>query len=67
MDVREAFIDTSIAPDKKGHKVGKTKRTKGTKIMAQSQIAVGCLLVTPFEITLHRLAVVFLTCHSPAS
>lgn len=35
IDVREAFIDASFAPAKKrGRKVGKTKRGKGTKIMA---------------------------------
>jgi transposase len=35
IDVHEAFIDASFAPAKTGgHKVGKTKRGKGTKIMA---------------------------------
>jgi transposase len=35
IDTREAFIDASFAPAKKwGSKVGKTKRGKGTKIIA---------------------------------
>jgi len=35
IDVREVFIDARFAPAKKGGlKVGKTKRGKGTKIMA---------------------------------
>jgi hypothetical protein len=35
IDVQEAFIDATFAPAKKGGlKVGKTKRGKGTKIMA---------------------------------
>ena len=34
IDVREAFIDASFAPDKRGLKVGRTRRGKGTKIMA---------------------------------
>lgn len=33
-DVQEAFIDASFAPAKRGLKIGKTKRDKGTKIMA---------------------------------
>ena len=42
IDVREAFIDATFAPAKKrGHRVGKMKRGKGTKIMA-SKIATGC-------------------------
>jgi len=54
--VREAFIDTSFAPDKKGgHKVGKTKRGKGTKIMGSVAdrsglpVSVCVSLVTPLE------------------
>ena len=34
LDVREAFIDGSFAPPKRASKIGKTKRGKGTKIMA---------------------------------
>jgi hypothetical protein len=35
IDVREAFMDASFAAAKKrGYRVGKTKRGKGTKIMA---------------------------------
>jgi hypothetical protein len=35
IDVSEAFIDASFAArQKREHKVGKTKRGKGTKIMA---------------------------------
>jgi hypothetical protein len=37
IDVRECFIDASFAPAKKrGLKVGKTKRGKRTKIMAEA-------------------------------
>lgn len=42
IDTREAFIDASFAPAKKGgSKVGKTKRGKGTKIMAVADVT-GC-------------------------
>ena len=34
IDVREAFIDASFAPAKRGLKVGQTKRGNGTRIMA---------------------------------
>ena len=34
IDVREAFIDASFAPAKRGLKVGQTKRANGTRIMA---------------------------------
>jgi transposase len=58
LDVREAFIDSSFAPAKKrGPKVGKTKRGKGTKIMAVADchglpVAVAIESATPHEVTL---------------
>jgi len=56
--VREAFIDTSFAPAKKGGlKVGKTKRGKGTKIMAVADrhglpVSVCVESSSPHEVTL---------------
>ena len=58
LDVREAFIDGSFAPAKKGgSKVGKTKRGKGTKIMAVADrhglpVAVCVEIATPHEVKL---------------
>ena len=57
IDVREAFIDASFAPAKKGPKVGKTKRGKGTKIMAVADrhglpVSVCVESATPHEVTL---------------
>jgi transposase len=55
---KEAFIDGSFAPAKRGDKrVGKTKRGKGTKIMAVAggtglPVAVGAESATPHEVTL---------------
>jgi transposase len=58
LDVHEAFIDASFAPAKKGgSKVGKTKRGKGTKIMAVADrhglpVAVHIESATPHEVQL---------------
>ena len=58
IDVHEAYIDASFAPSKKGgHKVGKTKRGKGTKIMAVADrnglpVSVCTESATPHEVTL---------------
>ena len=58
LDLREAFIDGSFAPAKKGGAcVGKTKRGKGTKIMAIADrhgrpVAVHVESATPHEVTL---------------
>jgi transposase len=58
LDLREAFIDGSFAPAKKGGNcVGKTKRGKGTKIMAIADrhgrpVAVHVESATPHEVTL---------------
>jgi hypothetical protein len=58
IDTREAFIDASFAPAKKGgSKVGKTKRGKGTKIMAVADrnglpVSVCAESATPHEVTL---------------
>ncbi len=57
LDVREAFIDGSFAPAKKGLKSRKTKRGKGTKIMAVADrhglpVAVCIESATPHEVTL---------------
>lgn len=58
IDVREAFIDASFAPAKKGgRRVGKTKRGKGTKIMAIADrnglpVSVCVESATPHEVTL---------------
>ena len=58
LDVQEAFIDGSFAPAKKGGAcVGKTKRGKGSKIMAITDshglpVAVHLESATPHEVTL---------------
>src|SRR5262249_26166987 len=58
LDLREAFIDGSFAPAKIGWNcVGKTKRGKGTKIMAIADshglpVAVHVESATPHEVTL---------------
>src|SRR5262249_55657862 len=58
LDLREAFIDGSFAPAKQGGAaVGKTKRGKGSKIMAIADrqgfpIAVHVESATPHEVTL---------------
>jgi transposase len=58
LDVREAFIDGSFAPAKKGGAcVGKTKRGKGSKIMAIADchgrpVAIHIDSATPHEVTL---------------
>ena len=58
LDLREAFIDGSFAPAKKGGAcVGKTKRGKGSKIMAIPDrhgcpVAVHMTSATPHEVTL---------------
>jgi hypothetical protein len=57
LDLQEAFIDGSFAPAKRGGAaVGKTKRGKGTKIMAIADrqglpIAVYVESATPHEVT----------------
>ena len=58
IDVRDAFIDASFAPAKKGClKVGKTKRGKGIKIMAVADrhglpVSVCVESASPHEVTL---------------
>jgi transposase len=58
LDLREAFIDATFAPAKKGGPcVGKTKRGKGTKIMAVADrhglpVAVSIASASPHEVTL---------------
>ena len=58
LDVQEAFIDGTFAPAKKGGNcAGKTKRGKGTKIMAIADrhglpVAVHVESATPHEVTL---------------
>jgi len=58
IDVREAYIDACFAPAKKGAlKVGKTKRGKGTQIMAVADrhglpVSVCIESATPHEVTL---------------
>ena len=58
IDVRESFIDASFAPAKKGgQKVGKTKRGKGTKVMAVADrnglpVSVCAESATPHVVTL---------------
>ncbi len=58
LDLRETFIDGSFAPAKRGGAgVGKTKRGKGSKIMAIADrrglpIAVHIESATPHEVTL---------------
>jgi len=63
LDLQEAFIDGSFAPAKKGGNcVGKTKRGKGTKIMAIADrhglpVAVHVESATPHEVTLVKATV----------
>jgi transposase len=63
LDVQEAFIDGSFAPAKKGGNcVGKTKRGKGTKIMAIADrhglpVAVHVESATPHEVTLVKATI----------
>jgi transposase len=57
IDVREAFIDASFGPLKRGRKVGKTKRGKGTKVTAVADrngvpVSVSAENATPHEVTL---------------
>jgi transposase len=58
LDLREAFIDATFAPAKKGGLcVGKTKRGKGTKIVAVADrhglpVAVSIASASPHEVTL---------------
>ena len=58
IDVEEAFIDGSFAPSKKGgSKTGKTKRGKGSKIMAVADrhglpVAICVESATPHEVKL---------------
>ncbi len=58
LDLREAFIDGTFAPAKKGGRtVGKTKRCKGTKIMAVADaagfpLALHVASASPHEVTL---------------
>jgi transposase len=58
LDLREAFIDATFAPAKKGGPcVGKTKHGKGTKIMAVADrhglpVAVSIASASPHEVTL---------------
>jgi transposase len=58
LDLQEAFIDGSFAPAKRGGAcVGKTKRGKGSKIMAIADrqgrpVAVHVESATPHEVTL---------------
>jgi hypothetical protein len=60
LDLEEAFIDGSFAPGKRGGAaVGKTKRGKGSKIMAIADchgrpVAVHVESATPHEVTLVR-------------
>jgi Transposase DDE domain len=61
--VQEAFIDDTFAPAKKGGNcVGKTKRGKGTKIMAIADrhglpVAVHVESATPHEVTLVKATI----------
>src|SRR5262245_47657531 len=63
LDLREALIDGSFAPAKKGgNLIGKTKRGKGTKIMAIADrhgrpVAVYVESATPQEVTLVKTTV----------
>jgi transposase len=63
LDVQEAFIDGTFAPAKKGGNcVGKTKRGKGTKIMAIADrrglpVAVHVESATPHEVTLVKATI----------
>jgi len=65
LDVKEAFIDGSFAPAKKrGTKVGKTKRGKGTKIMAVADrhglpVSVYVESATPHEMKLPGMPLAF--------
>ena len=57
IDVREAFIDASFAPAKRWGKVGKTKRGKGTKVIAVADrnglpVSVCAESATPHEVKL---------------
>jgi|SRR5579859_1355316 len=71
LDVREAFIDGSFAPAKKGgSKVGKTKRGKGTKIMAVADrqdlpVAVTIESATPHEVKLAESTLVQMVVPEP--
>src|SRR5262245_21013080 len=63
LDVRETFIDGSFAPAKKGgNRIGKTKRGKGTKVMAIADrhglpVAVHVESATPHEVRLVKATV----------
>ena len=57
LDLSETFIDGSFASAKKGRAVGKTKRGKGTKIMAIADrtglpVAITIASASPHEVTL---------------
>lgn len=58
-DLREAFIDGTFVPAKKGGRtVGKTKRGKGTKIMAVADAAVFPLALHVASASPHKVTVV---------
>jgi hypothetical protein len=68
IDVQEAFIDATFAPAKKGLKVGKTKRGKGTKIMAVAdrhglRVSICIESATPHEVKLATSTLVQMVVH----